>query len=101
MLEPYPTAAACLRAVGVVEGTDAEVEVCLSHASSSPVSVSWATADGTAGSTAAETDYVAGAGVITWAAGETCVTLTIRTVSDELAEGEVRQLRHYVGPSHA
>ena len=72
-----------------IEGTDAEVEVCLSHASSSPVSVAWATADGTAGSTAAQTDYVAGAGVITWAAGETCVTLTVRTVADELPEGEV------------
>ena len=90
-------------ASSAIEGADAAVEVCLSHASSSPVSVSWATEDGTAESTANHTDYIAGSGVITWAAGEICVALTVRTVADVDVEGDVGEQFAVVlsGPSNA
>jgi hypothetical protein len=57
--------------------------VWLSQPSALPVSVNWATADGTA---VAGLDYTAGAGVLSFAAGETVKTVTVPIVDDLLAE---------------
>ena len=52
---------------------------------SGAVTVSWATSDGTA---AAGTDYVAGSGRLTFAAGETERTIVVRLLDDAVNEGE-------------
>ena len=57
--------------------------VTLAPAVTRPVTVNWATADGTA--TAAK-DYAAGSGTLSFAAGETAKTLPITLLADELAE---------------
>jgi hypothetical protein len=77
--------------VSVPEGqTDdvsfASVDVTLSAASGQDVSVDWATAEGTA--TVADNDYVAGAGQLDFAPGETSKTVLIDVVGDVASEGD-------------
>jgi aryl-phospho-beta-D-glucosidase BglC (GH1 family) len=55
----------------------------LSAASSSPVTVKYATADGTA---TAGSDYIATSGTVTFAAGQTTATVTVTINADSLAE---------------
>lgn len=57
--------------------------VTLSAAAASPVSVNWATADGTATTPA---DYAAASGVVTFAPGETSKTITVNVVGDLASE---------------
>lgn len=57
--------------------------VTLSEASTTPVTVHFATADGTA---IAGSDYVAKSGTLTFAAGETQKTIQIATIGDAVAE---------------
>ena len=65
-------------------GTTALVfPVTLSAASSQPVTVGWATADGTA---AAGSDYQAASGTLTFAPGETSKTLTVLVNGDRSGE---------------
>ena len=59
------------------------VEVSLSRASTSPVTVAWTTADGTA---SAGEDFHAASGVLTFAPGETAKTLHIHAMGDTAAE---------------
>jgi hypothetical protein len=64
----------------------ATVDVTLSAASGQDVSVDWATADGTA--TVADNDYVADAGQLNFAPGETSKTVLIEVVGDVASEGD-------------
>ena len=68
------------------EGVDEVIsfEVTLSAAASEPVTVDWATADGTA--TAGE-DYVASSGTLTFATGETSRTIEVTVLDDAHDEG--------------
>ena len=69
------------------EGVDETIsfEVTLGAAASEPVTVDWATADGTA--TAGE-DYAASTGTLTFAPGETVRTIAVTVLDDEHDEGE-------------
>ena len=64
----------------------ATVDVTLSAASGLDVSVDWATADDTA--TVADNDYVADAGQLDFAPGETSKTVLIEVVGDVASEGD-------------
>jgi hypothetical protein len=74
--------------VSITEGnsgvTNAAVTIRLSAASSSPVTVSYATQDGTA---TAGLDYTATSGTVTFAAGETVKTILVPIIGDTLYEG--------------
>jgi len=59
--------------------------VALSSASALPVSVRWGVGNGTA---VAGRDYVAAAGSVTFAPGETRRTITVFVLGDRLAEGD-------------
>ncbi len=69
------------------EGKDERLDfaVTLSRAASGPVSVDYATADGTA--TAGE-DYTATSGTLTFAPGETAKTVTVAILDDAIDEGK-------------
>jgi chitinase len=58
--------------------------VTLSAAASGPVTVAYSTSDGTATS---GSDYVAASGTLTFAAGETSRTITVKVKGDKVAEG--------------
>ena len=83
------------RATSVVSVADARAEggknstldfvVTLDRAISRPVTVDYATADGTA---TAGADYEAAAGTLTFAAGETSKTVMVRALDDPFDEGE-------------
>lgn len=64
----------------------ATVDVTLSAASGLDVSVDWATAEGTA--TVADNDFVADAGQLDFAPGETSKTVLIEVVGDVTSEGD-------------
>ena len=66
------------------EGYHAVLTVRLSAASSSTVTVNWATANGTA---VAPGDYTADHGTLTFAPGDTTKTVTVATVDDTVHEG--------------
>jgi len=63
---------------------NATFTVKLSAASSSPVTVDYSTVDGTA---KAGSDYTATSGKLTFAAGETAKTVTVKVLSDSVTEG--------------
>ncbi|HYC91525.1 MAG TPA: ELWxxDGT repeat protein [Thermoanaerobaculia bacterium] len=73
-----------VRDVRVPEGTAARFTVSLSQAAAAPVTVEWATADGTA---AAGSDYDAASGTLTFAAGETSKSITVIVRGDAAIEG--------------
>src|SRR5204863_200798 len=58
--------------------------VTLSSAPTTPVTIGWATADGTA--TAGSGDYVAASGTVSFAAGETSKTITVTVNGDTIFE---------------
>ena len=64
----------------------ATVDVALSAPSGLDVSVDWATADGSA--TVADSDYVAGAGQLDFAPGETSAVVLIEVIGDVASEGD-------------
>ncbi|WP_337177061.1 Calx-beta domain-containing protein, partial [Paludisphaera sp.] len=66
--------------------TDFVFTVTLSEATTQPVTVTYRTVDGTA---AAGTDYTAASGTITFAAGETTKTITVRVAADD--DGEANE----------
>ncbi|GIG22129.1 hypothetical protein Cch01nite_28530 [Cellulomonas chitinilytica] len=78
-----PTVALTAPAVDVAEGGTASLTVRLNVAPTSDVTVDWATADGTA---TAGSDYTAGSGTLTFAAGETTKTVTVATTQDTATE---------------
>ena len=69
------------------EGKDASLDfaVTLSRAASGPVSVDYATADGTA---AAGADYTATSGTLSFAVGETAKTVSVPLLDDAIDEGK-------------
>ena len=73
----------------VVEGnsgtTNATFAVTLSEATASPVTVNYATANGSA---TAGTDYVAGSGTVTFAAGEVSKTVGVGVLGDSVVESD-------------
>jgi len=71
----------------------------LSAASDAPVSVSYATADGTA--TVAGGDYQAASGTLTFAPGETSKTLTVLVNGDRVGEPDETFSVHLSNPSSA
>ena len=89
------TAVAVVKGPVAVSVADARVEegpgvtldfaVSLSRAASAPVTVQYATADGTA---TAGADYTAASGTLTFAAGETAKTVSVAVLDDAHDEGE-------------
>ncbi len=69
---------------GNVGTSDASVTLALSLLSDHPVSVNYATADGTA---VAGTDYVATSGAVTLQPGTTSQTITVPVIGDRLSRG--------------
>ncbi len=61
--------------------------VTLSNASNLPVTVAYATVDGTARGTPAGSDYVAQNGTLTFAPGQTTATITVTILDDAVYEG--------------
>jgi chitinase len=84
---PPPTPSASIGNVTVVEGnagtTTARFTVTLSSAASGPVSIVYATANGTA---TAGSDYTAKSGTLTFAAGETSKTIDVLVTGDTAVE---------------
>ncbi len=71
--------------VDATEGTDATLTVNLSGPSSSTVTVSWSTTDGTAEGGNAK-DFAPTSGSLSFAPGETSKTIVIRVAADKLTE---------------
>jgi len=63
--------------------TTATFKVTLDAAGTQPIAVSYATSDGTA---IAGSDYLATSGMLTFATGETSITITVQVIGDRLAE---------------
>ena len=88
--EASPTLSIAPSNVSVLEGNGSSTEqifmVAMSPANSQEVTVAYATADGTA--TAADTDYTAASGTLTFAAGETRKTLTVQVTGDTVEEDD-------------
>src|SRR5205814_1906232 len=84
---PPPPPSVGIGDVTVTEGntgtTTATFTVTLSAAYDAAVTVHWATADGTA---AAGSDYTAGSGDVTFAAGQTSKTITVAVLGDRVSE---------------
>ncbi|MHA7815980.1 MAG: retention module-containing protein, partial [Pseudohaliea sp.] len=80
----------------VVEGDTAEVTVTLSSPSDSTVTVSFASADGTA--TVVGGDYDPVGGTLSFAPGETGKTILVQTNSDDLEEGNENALLNLNSP---
>jgi hypothetical protein len=82
-----PPPSLAINNVSLTEGnsgtTNAVFTVSLSAASSVPVTVNYATADGTA---VAGQDYVAVSGTLTFAPGETTKTIAVPVIGDRIAE---------------
>ena len=68
------------------EGNDVVFPVRLSEAVASNVTLSWNTADGSAGGTGNSADYTPNSGSLTIAAGDTEGTITVSTVEDLISE---------------
>ncbi|MBD8524602.1 Calx-beta domain-containing protein [Pseudomarimonas arenosa] len=86
----------------VTEGTGGSKSiaftVALSHASSSAISVDWATVNGTA---VAPADYAAGSGTLTFSAGQTSRTITRSVVTDSIDEPDESFLIRLSNPVNA
>ncbi|MGV1006528.1 MAG: Calx-beta domain-containing protein, partial [Candidatus Nanopelagicales bacterium] len=84
---PPTTPALSISDVSVTEGnsgtTNANFTVSLSKASTTPVTVKYATVNGTA---TAGTDYTAATGTLTFAAGTTTQTLAVKVLGDTVVE---------------
>ena len=76
---------ACGWRVEEAAGATVDFAVSLAHASSSTVTVDYATSDGTA---SAGSDYTAASGTLTFAPGETEKTVSVAVLDDSHDEGE-------------
>ena len=72
--------------------------VTLAPAAEGPVTVDWATADGTA---TAGADYTAGSGTLAFAAGETAKTIEVAVLDDDVDEGSETLTLRLSNPSGA
>jgi len=81
------------RGAYVVEGDaalkDITLQVQLTKAYDAPVSINWATADGTA---LAGSDYLQSSGTLTFAVGETEKTVTLQLIGDTAIEANPREI---------
>jgi probable HAF family extracellular repeat protein len=88
--------------VSVIEGnvgtTNAVFTVSLSTPSTTPVTVKYATADGTA---TAGSDYLATSGTLTFAPGETSKTITVKVIGDRIFESNETFTVNLSGASNA
>src|SRR5262249_16241250 len=84
---------------GNIGATAAVFTVRLSAASTQPVSVHYATADGSA--TAADNDYQSQRGTLTFAPGETSKTVTVLVNGDRRAESNEAFFVNLAGPTNA
>jgi hypothetical protein len=86
----------------IIEGNDGTLNmvftVTLDSASELPVSVNYSTADGTA---KAGSDYLASAGTLTFAAGETTKTITVQVSGDRLDELDENFFVNLTGATNA
>jgi hypothetical protein len=86
----------------VMEGNSGRKElslpVSLSRASTVPVTVRWATVNGTA---VAGSDYVAASGTVTFAPGQTAKTVTIQVKGDRTKERAEAFVVRLTSPTHA
>ena len=84
------------------EGDPLDFVVRLDAASGRSTSAEYATADRTVGSgnAAAGADYTAASGKVEFAAGETTKTVTVRSLSDDAAEGDERFFVHLSNRVH-
>ncbi|MCR6630546.1 MAG: Ig-like domain-containing protein [Magnetospirillum sp.] len=85
--------------VSVQEGSTAILTLVFDQVPTSPVTVTWSSADGSA--TAASGDYQIASGTITFAAGETSKTITVLTHDDGVSEGSETVLVNLTGVSGA
>ncbi|MBA4020492.1 MAG: hypothetical protein C0483_25305 [Pirellula sp.] len=75
-----------IRSTGLTtEGGDAVFAIALSHASATPVEITWETEDGDA---AGGSDYESLAGIVTFAPGETIKLISVGTSSDATSESD-------------
>ncbi|MFN8495673.1 MAG: Calx-beta domain-containing protein [Caldilineaceae bacterium] len=81
--DPAPSLQFSSATYATIEGSVVNVVVRLSQVSGSPVTVNYATSDGTA---KAPADYTASSGTLTFAPGDTSKTLSVATVNDTLSE---------------
>jgi hypothetical protein len=97
---PLPTPSLTLSDATVTEGNTgtrtAAFTVTLSAASGQTVTVSYATADGTAGGG----DYQAASGMVTFAPGETNKAITVEVTGDRLAEPHETFVVNLTGPTN-
>lgn len=82
IVDDDPTPEIAVSDVSVIEGSTATFQVALSHASASTVTVSYATAGGTAG----VSDFTASAGTLTFNPGETEKSVGVATTGETLQE---------------
>ncbi len=86
----------------VAEGNSGETDmvftVTLSAAQTTPVTVQYTTAEDTA---QVDLDYVGASGTLTFAAGETSKTVTVKVKGDTLAEGNERLFLRLLNPTGA
>ncbi len=83
---------------GNTGGTSATFTVTLSAAYDVPVTVNYATANGTA---TAGSDYQAASGTLTFAPGETSKTVKVQVIGDRLAEANETFFVNLSGPTNA
>jgi hypothetical protein len=82
--EPEPTRQISISDASATEGGAETFTVSLDAASANPITVDFATADGTA---VAPGDYTSATGTVTFAPGDTSETVTVSTIDDALVEG--------------
>ena len=80
--EVTPTISLSAASAEVIEGATATINVRLNVAPTTPITIDYATSDGTAGAD----DYSPEAGTLTFAAGETTKTVSIATIDDAAEE---------------
>ena len=80
--EVAPTVTLSAASAEVIEGATASINVRLNVAPTTPITVDYATSDGTAGTD----DYGSEAGTLTFAAGETTKTISVATTDDAAEE---------------
>jgi Ca2+-binding RTX toxin-like protein len=96
--EPPPLPTLGISDASVTEGGSLIFTVSLSAASDAPVTVAYGTANGSA---TAGSDYTAGTGTLTFAAGETSRTVTVQTTDDSSDEPDETLVLHLTSPAGA
>ncbi|MCY7326154.1 MAG: family 16 glycosylhydrolase, partial [Microbacteriaceae bacterium] len=80
--EVTPTVSLSAASAEVIEGAAANINVRLNVTPTTPITVDYATSDGTAGAG----DYTSAVGTLTFAAGETTKAISVATIDDDAEE---------------